>query len=135
MIDTLNTTDLSLKMTLTIFMFGYALSMLIAGSLADSMGRKRVMFYGLILFMLSSLVCALAPNVNVLILGRFFQALGGCCGTVVSRVMVKDSYEREEQIKILAHLSSAMAICPLIIPVLGGGLQLYFGWRSVFFLF
>lgn len=134
MVGSLNATDASLQMTMTMFMFGYALSMLIAGPLSDSIGRKRVMFYGLITYMIATLACAFAPSVGFLIVGRFFQALGGCCGTVVARVMVKDAYSKEEQIKVLAHLSSAMAICPLITPVLGGTLQMMFGWRAVFFL-
>lgn len=126
--------DVSLKMTLTIFMFGYALSMIIAGPLSDIIGRKRVMFYGLIIYILSTFICAISPSILTLTIARFFQAIGGCCGTVVARVMVRDSYCREEQIKILTYLSAAMAICPLLTPILGGALQTYFGWRAVFYL-
>ena len=95
MVGSLHATDASLQMTMTMFMFGYALSMLIAGPLSDSIGRKRVMFYGLITYMIATLACAFAPSVGFLIVGRFFQALGGCCGTVVARVMVKDAYSKE----------------------------------------
>ncbi len=94
-----------LQMTLTIFMFGYALSMLIAGSLSDILGRKRVLMYGLIIYLVATVACAVSTSIVSLIIARFFQALGGCCGTVIARVMVKDAYCREKQIKILSHLS------------------------------
>lgn len=131
---TLHATNELLQMTLTAFMFGYAFSMLIAGNLADMIGRKAVMKYGLIMYVIATVVCAMTNNMIALIIARFFQALGGCCGTVVARVMVKDAYSKEDQIKILAYLSTAMAISPLITPILGGALQLYFGWRAVFYV-
>ena len=134
MVNALYTNDMALQSTMTIFMFGYAMSMLLTGPLSDHLGRKKVMRYGLFLYVISTFICAIAPTISVLIIARFFQALGGCSGTVVARVVVKESYNREEQIKMLAHLSSAIAICPLIIPILGGFLQMNFGWRSIFFL-
>ena len=132
--DALHSNDTSLQMTLTIFMFGYALSMLIAGPLSDTLGRKRVLMYGLTLYFFATLACAASSSIISLIIARFFQALGGCCGTVIARVMVKDAYSREEQIKILSHLSAAMAICPLLIPILGGISQIYLGWRAGFYM-
>jgi len=132
--DELHANDTSLQMTLTIFMFGYALSMLIAGPLSDILGRKRVLMYGLIIYFAATLACAVCTSIIFLITARFFQALGGCCGTVIARVMVKDAYCREEQIKILSHLSAAMAICPLLIPILGGTSQIYLGWRAAFYI-
>lgn len=132
--DTLHGNDTSLQMTLTIFMFGYAISMLIAGPLSDLWGRKRVLIYGLTLYLFATFACALSNSMITLIIARFFQALGGCCGTVIARVMVKDAYTREEQIKTLSHLSAAMAICPLFIPILGGISQIYLGWRAVFYM-
>ncbi len=129
----LGTDAASIQMTITVFMIGYAFSMLIAGPLSDSIGRKHVLFYGLILYFFATLMCAFTQSIHGLIIARFLQALGGCCGTVVTRVMVKDAYPETKQIQILAHMSSAMAICPLVIPILGGVLQTYLGWRSSFY--
>lgn len=130
----LHANDSALQMTMTSFMFGYAISMLVAGPLSDSFGRRKILLSGLILFFVASIACAFSHTISILIGSRFFQALGGCCGTVIARVVVKDVHSKDEQIKMLARLSSAMAICPLIMPVLGGTLQIYFGWRSVFIL-
>lgn len=130
----LHASDKLLQMTLTIFMLGYALSMLIAGPLSDYFGNKRVFIYGISIFLVATFVCATTTSIHVLIWARFFQALGGCCGTLIARVLVKQLYEPKEQIKILSHLSAAMAICPLFIPILGGTLQVYFGWHIAFYL-
>jgi DHA1 family bicyclomycin/chloramphenicol resistance-like MFS transporter len=130
----LNATSAELRMTMTIFMFGYGLSVLIAGPLADRLGRKPVMLAGLALYIVATSLCAVAQSITLLLGARFLQALGGCCGTVIARLMVKEAYPREEQIKILAHLSTAMAICPILVPILGGTLQIYFGWRASFCL-
>lgn len=134
MAQALHVSDAQLQTTLTIFMFGYALSMLISGPLSDVMGRKKVILGGLCLYLVSTVVCALTHSIVVLIGARFFQALGGCCGTVVARVMVKDGYDKQQQIHILAYLSAAMAICPLLAPIIGGSLQLYFGWHIAFYI-
>ncbi len=130
----LSTSVESVQMTMNIFMLGYAFSMLISGPLSDIYGRKKIMILGLVLFLISTIICAICNSIEILIFARFFQALGGCCGTVIARVMVRDGYKKDEQIKILAHLSTAMAICPLVTPFMGGLITLYFGWRYVFIL-
>lgn len=130
----LHVSDALLQMTLTVFMFGYALSMLISGPLSDAVGRKKVIFWGLSLYLVATAICAVTNSIVVLIIARFFQALGGCCGTVVARVMVKDAYDKDQQIHILAYLSAAMAVCPLLAPTVGGTLQMVFGWHVAFYL-
>lgn len=134
MLSVLHTSQASLQMTMTIFMMGYALSMLIAGPLSDIWGRKKVMTIGLAIFIFSSVVCIVSDSIDILLIGRFLQALGGCSGTVVARVMVKDAFMQEKQLEILTYLSAAMAICPVLVPIIGGLLQLYFGWKAAFYL-
>ncbi|MFC3908835.1 multidrug effflux MFS transporter [Legionella dresdenensis] len=128
-----HTDSATLQMTLTFFMLGYALSMLIVGPLCDYFGKKPVLLLSLTLYASATILCMVANTFMVLVAARFFQALGGCSGTVIARLFVKDSYSSKDQIKILAQLSAAMAICPLLIPILGGVIQTYSGWRSVFF--
>lgn len=130
--SSLGVSDPQLQMTLTSFMFGSAASMLITGPLSDVFSKRRVVIYSLGIFLIATMISALTSSIVVLITARFFQALGGSCGTLITRVMVKEYYSREDQIRALASLSYAMALCPLIVPLLGGILQHYYGWRAVF---
>ncbi|MCP0913412.1 MULTISPECIES: multidrug effflux MFS transporter [Legionella] len=124
----------SMQMTLTVFMFGYAISMLIMGPLSDVFGRKKTMLWGLVLYVFSTLICAISTSLTLFIIARFFQAIGGCSGTVIARLMVKETYSRDEQIRIIANLSAAMAVAPLFFPILGALLQKGGGWQIIFYL-
>ncbi len=90
MADQLGASDAQLQLTLSLYMLGYALSMLLGGPLCDRYGRRPVLLAGTALFLAASLACMLAASVEVLMGARLLQALGGCCGTLVGRVMVRD---------------------------------------------
>lgn len=124
--------DQAVQMTLTAFMLGYVCSMLIIGPLSDVWGNKKVIIVSLILFLLSTFFSILTHSIVLLIIERFFQALGGCSGTLIGRVMVKEYYPQDKQVQILAYLSSVMTVSPLFLPVVGGVLQHYFGWQAIF---
>ena len=123
-----------IQLSMTVFMLGYAISMLITGPLSDHFGSRRVAFYGIGLFSLASIICFFAPNAMVLIIARFFQALGGCCGTVIARVGIRTMFSKEEQIHFLAMLSTAMAISPIIGPIVGSSIVHYLTWNWVFII-
>lgn len=132
MVGALKTNISVLQLTLSIYMVGYAISMLISGAFSDRFGRKPVLLFGTTVYIGSTIVCALTQDVWILIVARFFQALGGSCGTVVARTIVKDTFEKKEQVKILTYLSTVMAISPAIAPIIGGYLELAFGWHACF---
>ncbi|WP_263263431.1 Bcr/CflA family efflux MFS transporter [Pseudomonas sp. RIT-PI-S] len=122
----------AVQASLTLYMAGYAVSMLVTGTLCDRFGRRPTMLAGLGLYLLATLGCALAPNLWSLCAARFFQALGGCCGPLVARVVVRDRFAPYEQVRLLSALSSAMAIAPIVAPLLGSLLLPSLGWRGLF---
>lgn len=128
----LGASDAQLQLTLTLYMVGYALSMLLCGPLADRYGRRPILLGGLALYLLASLVCALAPSAPVIIVARMLQALGGCSGTVIGRVMVRDRFGAQAQAGMLSRLSMGMALSPVIAPLLGSLIDAALGWRWVF---
>jgi DHA1 family bicyclomycin/chloramphenicol resistance-like MFS transporter len=93
-----------------------------------------VLLAGLALYGLATLACALADSLVVLIIARLFQALGGCCTTVIGRVIVRDHFDRSEQARLLGLISMAMAVSPMAAPVVGSLLLPWFGWRGLFLL-
>lgn len=132
MADALHASDAQLQLTLTLYMVGYAFSMLIGGPLCDRFGRRPVLIGGTALYLMATLMCALARDVEVLIVARMLQALGGCCGTVIGRVMVRDRFDRQEQTRLLSRISMGMAISPMVAPIIGSLIETAFGWRGVF---
>jgi DHA1 family bicyclomycin/chloramphenicol resistance-like MFS transporter len=118
--------------TLSLFVFGFGTAQLISGPLSDRYGRRPVLIGGLSLYLLSSVACALAPGLTWLIVARFAQAIGCCTGVVVARAIIRDAYSPAEGARVLAKASSLLALAPILGPVLGGYLQVAFGWRAAF---
>ena len=122
------------QLTLSVFLVGFAVSMLGYGPLSDRFGRRPVLIGALALYTLASVACMLAPSIEALILARFFQALGGCAGPVLGRAIVRDVYGGEHSAKVLSTLAVAVALAPAIGPILGGFLTEAYGWTANFAL-
>lgn len=131
-VESLDTTMGHVQQTLSIFMLGVAGSQLIYGPLSDRFGRKPILVFGLILFFLASLLCALAQSVEQLIGLRLLQALGGGVGAVLVRAIVRDLYQGEQAAKAFSLIMLVMMVAPLVAPLIGGQLLLWFSWRSIF---
>lgn len=132
MVEVFHTTLSQVQLTLSTYMVGFALSMLLCGIISDRFGRRPVVLAGIGLHFVASLVCVFSSTIEVLIIARFFQALGGCCGTVLGRVIIRDIYPQHQCVKVLSYMATGMALSPALAPILGGYLQTWFGWRSSF---
>ncbi|WP_420404851.1 multidrug effflux MFS transporter [Nisaea sp.] len=124
----------TVQLTLTLYLAGVAIGQLIYGPISDRIGRRPTLLTGLAIFALSSLACAFASSIDLLIVGRVFQALGGCAGMVLGRAIVRDVYEREEAAPVIAYITMAMAVAPMIGPAIGGILDSAFGWYAGFYV-
>jgi DHA1 family bicyclomycin/chloramphenicol resistance-like MFS transporter len=118
--------------TLSLFVIGFGTAQLVSGPLSDRFGRKPVMIGGLTLYLLSSVACAAAPTLPWLVAARFAQAIGCCTGVVVARAVIRDAYAPAEGARVLARASSLLSLAPILGPILGGYLQVAFGWRAAF---
>ena len=128
----LQLSEFQLSLTMTVYMAGYAVSMLVCGPLADRYGRRPVLIGGTALYLVATIACALADSGGMLIAARLLQALGGCCGTVVGRVIVRDRFQKAEQVSYLSWMSSGMALSPVVAPLIGSVIDVALGWRWVF---
>jgi len=120
------------QFTLSIFLIGFAVAQLIYGPLSDRFGRKPVLMAGIILFFISSAGIIFVEEIEMLIILRFFQALGGSAGPVLGRAMVRDIYDPKDAAKQLAYIGTAMALAPAVAPIIGGYLTVWWGWESTF---
>lgn len=124
----------TVQWTLSVFVAAFGAWQLVAGPLADRFGRLPVILGGLGVYTASSLLCLLAPGIEVLILGRLLQAIGACSVLVGTRALVRDLYAPTEGARLLATSATLMAIAPLAGPLVGALLYAQFGWRSSFAL-
>ena len=122
----------AVQQTLSLFVIGFGLAQLISGPLSDRFGRRPVALWGLVIYIIASLACALAPTLDLLITGRFVQAVGCCTAAVVARALIRDLFTPADGAKMIAKASSLLSLAPLIGPILGGYLQVWFGWRAAF---
>lgn len=123
-----------LAWTLSSFFVVFAAGQLFVGPLADAWGRAPFVVGGLAVFVAGSIVCALAPSLPVLIVGRAIQALGACAASVLARAIARDLYHGPDLTRALALVMIAMAAAPGFSPALGAAMTAAFGWRSTFVL-
>ena len=128
-------TTLELQQSLTAYLIPYALMTLWHGAVSDAIGRLAAIKWGLGVFSLASIGCALAPNVETLWFFRVLQGLSAGAGNVVARAMVRDLFEGVAAQRVMAQVQMIFGLAPAIAPIVGG-LLLGIHWQAIFiFLF
>jgi DHA1 family bicyclomycin/chloramphenicol resistance-like MFS transporter len=122
------------SLTLTGFFIGICLGQLLYGPLLDRFGRKPPLYIGLVVYILASIACAFAHNINNLIVLRCIQAVGSCAATVTAVALVRDLFPVEESAKVFALLILVLGASPLIAPTVGGYITSAFGWHYIFII-
>jgi DHA1 family bicyclomycin/chloramphenicol resistance-like MFS transporter len=128
----LDATPVQMQQTLSAYLFGFAFMNLFHGALSDSFGRRPVVLWGLAVFTLASLGCALSQTIGQLVLFRALQGLSTGAGIVVSRAVIRDMFPPAEAQKVMAQVTIYFGIAPAIAPIVGGFLFVHLGWHSIF---
>ena len=121
-------------LTLTSYFIGIALGQLAYGPLMDRFGRRKPLIVGLSLYIISALIAAFSWNLYILIITRFFMALGAASGMVASKAMVRDLFDKKQVADVLSTLMLIMGVAPIIAPTVGGIVIGFFDWEAVFFI-
>ena len=129
------TSAAAVQLTLSTFFVGMALGQLFFGPLSDRIGRRPTVLIGCAVYVVASVACALAPSIEALVVGRFFQALGCCAGMVTCRAIVRDRYDHRDSARIFSLLMLVLAVAPLLAPTIGGWIAAAAGWHAVFVVF
>ena len=118
--------------SLMAFFAAIAIGQIVYGPVSDMVGRKAPLYFGLALFGLGSIGCALAPDIHTLVALRFVQGLGACAGMVVPRAVVRDLHTGVDAARLMSLLMLVFSVSPILAPLAGSLLIESFGWRSVF---
>lgn len=129
--SSLHGTSLQIQQSLTFYLLPYALMTLFHGAISDAVGRITTIKWGLSVFLLASIGCAFAPNIETLWFFRALQGLSGGAGNVVARAMVRDLFEGAEAQRVMATVQMLFGIAPAIAPIIGG-LLLGIHWQIIF---
>jgi DHA1 family bicyclomycin/chloramphenicol resistance-like MFS transporter len=128
----LGTTVSAAQTLVAAYLGAFAVAQLVMGPLSDRFGRRPVIVGGLSLFTVASIVCAVVPDIGMLLLARFAQAFGACATIVIGRAMIRDTSEGIAAAQAMSWLATAMGIGPATAPFFGGFLTSWFGWQSTF---
>ena len=122
----------AVQASLTAFFIALGVGQMVYGPVSDALGRKLPLYFGLALFALASVGCALAPDIHTLIALRFVQGLGASAGMVVPRAVVRDLHTGVDAARLMSLLMLVFSVCPILAPLAGSFLIELAGWRSVF---
>lgn len=121
-----------IQLLISMNFIGFFLSTFICGFLGDRYGHKKIIIYGLLVFILGSCLCTFSNDYSLIVLGRFIQGLGISAPMILSYVIISDIYSTKEQVQLMGYLNGIVTIAMAIAPVVGSYLNLYFGWRANF---
>ncbi|MEN9438149.1 MAG: hypothetical protein RIR09_2804 [Pseudomonadota bacterium] len=122
----------AVQASLMAFFISLGVGQIIYGPVSDMVGRKPPLYFGLVLFGLGSVGCALAPDIQTLVILRFIQGLGACAGMVIPRAVVRDLHTGHDAARLMSLLMLVFSVSPILAPLGGSFLIEAFGWRSVF---
>jgi DHA1 family bicyclomycin/chloramphenicol resistance-like MFS transporter len=130
----LHTTVARVALSLSSFFVGISAGQLLYGPLLDRFGRKKPLYFGLLLYVVSSAGCLAVHSIDQLIVLRFVQAIGSCAAAVASMTLVRDLFPVKDSAKVFALLMLVVGVSPMVAPTVGGYVSAAFGWQAVFLM-
>lgn len=120
------------QLTVTACLIGLAVGQLVAGPVSDRHGRRGVLLFGIVAYIATSLLCAISPTVELLIIARFVQGLAGGVGIVIAQAAGRDIYAGAALIRFYGRLTVIGGLAAIVGPLLGGLLNAFTDWRGLF---
>lgn len=134
MTHSLGASTTQVQLTLSVYMYGWGMAQLVVGPMSDRWGRRPVLIAGLVVAVIASSACALAPDAYFLMAARLLQAFGVAAVFVVPRATVRDLHSAERAGKMLTLMAMILSIAPIVAPILGSHLHVWLGWQANFVL-
>jgi DHA1 family bicyclomycin/chloramphenicol resistance-like MFS transporter len=134
LIDEFGVDHATVQLTISLYLATFAVAQLCLGPLSDRFGRRRVILAGVATYVVAPVICANAASIEALAAGRMLQAVGACAGLMFSRVVARDLYGRDMGAAMIGFITMSTALMGAATPLLGGWIDVTFGWRISFWL-
>ena len=125
-------TPVEMQQTLSAYLFGFAVMNLFHGALSDSLGRRPVVLWGLAVFTLASVGCAMSQHIGALVFFRAVQGMSAGAGIVVSRAVIRDMFPPADAQRVMSQVTIYFGVAPAVAPLVGGFLFVYLNWHAIF---
>ena len=129
---TLGATPVEMQQTLSAYLLGFAVMNLFHGALSDSLGRRPVVLWGVAVFTLASVGCALSQNIAALVFFRAVQGMAAGAGIVVSRAVIRDMFPPADAQRVMSQVTIYFGVAPAVAPIVGGLLYVHADWHTIF---
>ena len=123
-----------MQLSVALFLAINGFMQLFVGPLSDRYGRRPVLIWGFVLFVLATFGCIFAPNIQTFLVFRMAQA-SSVVAMVLSRAVIRDMYDQDKAASTLGYVTMGMAVVPMLSPLIGGALDEWLGWKSVFWVY
>lgn len=122
------------QLIITMIFLGLGIGPLIFGPLSDNLGRKPVVYFGFVLFLLASMICVSASSIEMMILGRILQGIGLSAPRTISIAIIRDQYQGDPMARIMSFVTVVFLLVPIVAPAIGKLVLDYFDWQSIFLM-
>jgi len=129
---TLGATPVQMQQTLSAYLFGFAIMNLFHGALSDSLGRRPVVLWGVAVFTLASVGCAMSQSISALVFFRAIQGMAAGAGIVVSRAVIRDMFPPADAQRVMSQVTIYFGVAPAVAPIVGGLLYVHVDWHAIF---
>lgn len=122
------------QLLITMIFLGLGVGPLIFGPLSDAMGRKPVVYMGLVLFVIASFICVHAPNLEMMIFGRILQGIGLAAPRTIAIAIIRDLYRGDYMARIMSFVTVVFLLVPIVAPLLGQWIMDAYNWQGIFYV-
>lgn len=130
--NAIGATPVQMQQTLSAYLFGFAVMNLFHGALSDSLGRRPVVLWGLVVFTLASVGCAMSQHIGALVFFRALQGMSAGAGIVISRAVIRDMFPPHDAQRVMSQVTIYFGVAPAVAPMVGGFLFVHVDWHAIF---